>query len=88
MVLSRKLSGTSPAHDAQRQARTIAVLPTPGSPISTGLFLGATDGTLHHAADLVVAADDRVEFGLRGARAVRSVESLQRDKVASRFGSW
>src|SRR5689334_12292693 len=38
-VLSRRLSGTSPS--AMRWARpsTIAVLPTPGSPISTGLFL-------------------------------------------------
>ena len=38
-VLSRRLSGTSPATMRWARPSTIAVLPTPGSPISTGLFL-------------------------------------------------
>ncbi len=38
-VLSRRLSGTSPATMRWASPSTIAVLPTPGSPISTGLFL-------------------------------------------------
>ena len=40
----------------------MAVLPTPGSPIRTGLFLVRRDEDLDDAADLVVAADDRVEL--------------------------
>ena len=38
-VLSRRLSGTSPATMRWARPSTMAVLPTPGSPISTGLFL-------------------------------------------------
>ena len=38
-VLSRRLSGTSPAMMRWARPSTIAVLPTPGSPMSTGLFL-------------------------------------------------
>ena len=38
-VLSRRLSGTSPSMMRCARPSTIAVLPTPGSPISTGLFL-------------------------------------------------
>ena len=51
---------------------TIAVLPTPGSPIRTGLFFVRRDEHLDHAADLVVAADHRVELALLGAASVRS----------------
>ncbi|SSM10322.1 Uncharacterised protein [Klebsiella pneumoniae] len=36
--LSRKVSGTSPATMRCASPSTMAVLPTPGSPISTGLF--------------------------------------------------
>ncbi len=36
---SRRLSGTSPSTIRWASPSTIAVLPTPGSPISTGLFL-------------------------------------------------
>ncbi len=36
---SFKLSGTSPEMTRRARPSTIAVLPTPGSPISTGLFL-------------------------------------------------
>jgi len=50
-----------------RRARpsTMAVLPTPGSPIRTGLFwCAATD--LDHAANLFVPPDDRVELSTAG----------------------
>jgi hypothetical protein len=40
----------------------MAVLPTPGSPIRTGLFFVRPGEDLDDAADLVVAADDRVEL--------------------------
>ena len=49
----------------------MAVLPTPGSPMSTGLFFGRRDEDLHHALDLLRAADDRVELLL--ARELREV---------------
>ena len=52
---------------------TMAVLPTPGSPISTGLFLVRRDSTWIDAADLLVAADHRVELALsRRARSGRA----------------
>ncbi|MNI55842.1 hypothetical protein D3C73_1108170 [compost metagenome] len=38
-VLPRRLSGTSPATMRWARPSTTAVFPTPGSPISTGLFL-------------------------------------------------
>ncbi|SKU14107.1 Uncharacterised protein [Mycobacteroides abscessus subsp. abscessus] len=37
--MPRRLSGTSPATMRCARPSTMAVLPTPGSPISTGLFL-------------------------------------------------
>ena len=40
----------------------MAVLPTPGSPMRTGLFLVRRRQDLDDAADLLVAADDRVEL--------------------------
>ena len=43
--LSRSDSGTSPATMRWARPSTIAVLPTPGSPISTGLFLVRRDST-------------------------------------------
>ena len=42
---SRRLSGMSPATIRWARPSTIAVLPTPGSPISTGLFLVRRDST-------------------------------------------
>ena len=42
-VLSRSPSGTSPRTIRWARPSTIAVLPTPGSPISTGLFLVLRD---------------------------------------------
>ena len=43
MVRSRWPSGTSPLTMRCARPSTIAVLPTPGSPISTGLFLDLRD---------------------------------------------
>ncbi len=42
----------------------MAVLPTPGSPMSTGLFLVRRRQHLDGAADFLVAADDRVELAV------------------------
>ena len=39
MRFSLRLSGTSPATMRRARPSTMAVLPTPGSPMSTGLFL-------------------------------------------------
>ena len=61
-VLSRSPSGTSPRTMRWARPSTIAVLPTPGSPISTGLFLVLRERIWIDAADLGVAADDRVEL--------------------------
>ena len=72
MRLSLSPSGTSPRTMRWARPSTMAVLPTPGSPISTGLFLVRRRQHLDDAADLLVAADDRVELALRGAAAVRS----------------
>jgi len=44
----------------------MAVLPTPGSPIRTGLFFGAAAEHLHDAANFFVAADDRVKLAAAG----------------------
>ena len=43
--LSCRLSGTSPLTMRSARPSTIAVLPTPGSPISTGLFLVRREST-------------------------------------------
>ena len=71
-------SGTSPATMRCARPSTIAVLPTPGSPIRTGLFFVRAREDLDHAADLLVAADHRVELALlRGLRQV-AAELLER----------
>ena len=44
----------------------MAVLPTPGSPMRTGLFFVRRREDLDDPADLVVAADDRVDLALAG----------------------
>ena len=59
-------SGTSPASMRLARPSTMAVLPTPGSPISTGLFLVRRRQHLDDPADLVVAADDRVDLAVVG----------------------
>ena len=61
-----RLSGTSPSTMRRARPSTMAVLPTPGSPMRTGLFLVRRDRTWMTAADLLVAADDRVELALAG----------------------
>ena len=66
IVLSFSPSGTSPRTMRCARPSTIAVLPTPGSPISTGLFLVLRERIWIDATDLGVAADHRVE--LAGAR--------------------
>ena len=43
--LPRRLSGTSPSTMRRARPSTMAVLPTPGSPMSTGLFLVRRDRT-------------------------------------------
>ena len=68
--LPRSDSGTSPATMRWARPSTTAVLPTPGSPISTGLFLVRRDD-LDHPADLGIPADDRVKDAVPG-RWVRS----------------
>ena len=61
-----RLSGTSPETIRWARPSTIAVLPTPGSPIRTGLFLVRRREDLDDPADLGVAADDRVHLALAG----------------------
>ena len=46
MILSLSPSGTSPLTILSAKPSTMAVLPTPGSPISTGLFLVRRDNIL------------------------------------------
>ncbi len=59
-------SGTSPSTIRRASPSTMAVLPTPGSPTSTGLFLVRRERILDDAADLVVPPDHRVELPLAG----------------------
>ena len=59
-------SGTSPATMRRARPSTMAVLPTPGSPMSTGLFFVRRREHLHDAADFVVAADDGVDLAFAG----------------------
>ena len=80
---SSGVSGTSPLTMRCARPSTIAVLPTPGSPISTGLFLVRRCRIWMHAADLVVAADHRVELALAGA--LGQVERVFRERLALRF---
>ncbi len=82
--LSFSVSGTSPSTMRCARPSTMAVLPTPGSPISTGLFLRAPLQHLDGAADLVVAADHRIE--LAGARALGQVERVLLQRLALAFG--
>src|SRR4026209_1794043 len=92
---------------------TIAVLPTPGSPMRTGLFLvrrlrtwivrrisssramtgssfpapaapGAAAEDLDRAADLLVAADDRIK--LSGARLLGEVAAVLLERLVGRLG--
>ncbi len=81
---SRSPSGTSPATIRWARPSTIAVLPTPGSPISTGLFFVRRESTWIDAADLVVAPDHRVELALRGRLGEVAAEALERLELVLR----
>ena len=84
MRLFFRPSGTSPLMMRCASPSTIAVLPTPGSPISTGLFLVRRCEHLDGAADLVVAADHRVELAGRGARG--EVDGVLLQRLAALLG--
>ena len=71
-------SGTSPATIRCASPSAIAVLPTPGSPISTGLFFVRRLEDLDHAADLLVAADHRIELAGLGGLGEVAPELLER----------
>ena len=62
----RSDSGTSPATMRWASPSTTAVLPTPGSPMSTGLFLVRRLSTCTTRRISAVAADDRVELAVAG----------------------
>ena len=76
--LPRRDSGTSPATMRWASPSTTAVLPTPGSPMSTGLFFVRRRQHLDDAADLGVAADDRVELAVAGPLGEVDAVLLQR----------
>jgi hypothetical protein len=59
-------------------------LPTPGSPISTGLFLVRRRQDLDRAADLVVAADHRIELAL--SRFLGQVSRVFRERLPVLLG--
>ena len=66
MVLSFSPSGTSPRRMRWARPSTMAVLPTPGLADEHGVVLGLAGEDADGAADLVVAADHRVELALPG----------------------
>ena len=75
---SRSDSGMSPETIRWARPSAMAVLPTPGSPISTGLFFVRRREDLDDAADLVVAPDHRVELALLGRAGEVAPELLER----------
>ena len=75
-LLSR-MSGTSPATMRCARPSAIAVLPTPGSPISAGLFFVLRAEDLDDPLDLLLAADDRIE--LVRARGLGEVDAQRVD---------
>lgn len=74
-------------HDALRQALHDRGLADAGLTDQHRVVLGATGQHLHHAADLVVAADDRVEFAFAGAGGQVGGVLLQRLIGRLRFGA-
>ena len=82
--LSLRLSGTSPATMRRASPSTMAVLPTPGSPMSTGLFFVRREKHLNAAADFLVAADDRIELVL--LRQLREVAPVFFERLVSGLG--
>ena len=64
--LSSSGSGVSPLTMRCASPSTMAVLPTPGSPISAGLFLVRRLKNLDHALDFGLAPDHRIELAFFG----------------------
>ena len=59
----------------------MAVLPTPGSPMSTGLFLVRRDSTCMTRSSLAGAADDRVELLLAGELGEVAAELVEHERA-------
>ena len=75
--LSRRSSGTLPAAISWARPSTIAVLPTPASPMQHGIVLGAAAENLDDALDFVLAADDRVDLAFLGQLREVAAEGAQ-----------
>ena len=84
MRLPLRPSGTSPRTMRWARPSTIAVLPTPGCADQHRVVLGAAREDLDDAADLLVAADDRVELALLGERG--EVASVLLERLVGAFG--
>jgi hypothetical protein len=81
--LPRRPSGTSSFTMRCARPSTMAVLPTPGLADQHRVVLGAALEHLHHAADLLVAADHRVELAF--ARALGEVDGVFLQRLALAF---
>ena len=77
---SASVLGTSPAAMRWASPSTMAVLPTPGSPMRIGLFLVRARQHLHGAADLVVPPDHRVQPVIPSQRRQIPPKNLQRTR--------
>jgi hypothetical protein len=75
------------AHDALRQAFDDGGLADPGLADEHRVVLGAAREHLDHAADLFVAADDRVELAAARQLGQVAAVALERLVLASGFGS-
>ena len=86
MRLPRRLSGTSPPTTRCASPSTTAVLPTPGSPMSTGLFLVRRDSTCT-TRRISVSRPMTGSSSPRRARSVRSTPYFSRALYVP-SGSW
>ena len=77
LVLQRL--GDVAAHDALRDALDDGGLADAGLADEHGVVLRAAREHLHHAADLLVAADDRIDLAL--ARGVREVAAVLLERL-------
>ena len=66
---------------------TMAVLPTPGSPIRHRVVLGAAAEDLDHPLDLLVAADHRVQLALAGELRQVAAKLIEGRGLAAGLGS-
>ena len=80
--LFSSVSGTSPATIRWARPSAIAVLPTPGSPISAGLFFWPPRQDLDDPLDLLLAADDRIELAGPGELGEVDAELVDRRGLA------